>query len=240
MAAAEQIKQALATVPRSRQPLPGSEMDLSANTVDEESVVASYKAQRPIGLRDGEIYEADIPAYESFSTDATADNTETFNLSHDLVDSDTVAEDLVLYLAGTGYVSPDAVDYDTNTFDYTDSGTDNTIHAWYMTADQAPVSIRKVSPKNVPEEIDEDDMGLKNLRNQHKDPLRFDFDHPFQGIVPTDWEIEVRIDAPYAVSWSEEGGDATPTNARISLPIFRARDEIQGLGGFIGAIAGRR
>ena len=240
MPSAEQIRQALATVPRSKQKLSGSQMDQQANSVGEESVVAEFQADRPIGLRDGRPYEVDIPAYESKTSDGTGGNTETITLSHDLVDADSVPNDVVVYVEGTGYVEPDAVDYAANTVDVTDPNTNNPVHIWYMAGDQARLTLRKTSPKGVPEDVDEDDMGLKNLRDQHKDPLRFDFDHPFEGIVPTDWSMEVRIDAPYQVSWSEAGGDATPTNARISLPIFRARDEIAGLGSFIGGLAGSR
>jgi hypothetical protein len=240
MPTAEQIQQALATVPRAKQKLSGSQMDLQTNTTGDPSVVAEYQADRPLGLRDGKPYEADIPAYESETSDGTADNSETITLGHDLVDAESVPNDVVVFVEGTGYVQPDAVRYDADEIDVTDPGTDNTIHIWYMAGDQARIVVRKTSPKGVPEDVDEDDMGLKNLRNQHKDPLRFDFERPYEGVIPTDWTIQLRIDAPYQVQWSAAGGDAEPTNARISLPIFRARDDIPGLGSFIGQIAGGR
>ena len=238
MPSEKEIKQALASVPRSRDKLAGSEMDTEGNVRDEESVVAAFKAERPLSLRDGAIYEVDVPAYESFSMPGDSSQT-TKSLANDLVEADTVTEDVVAYQGGSK-IEPDSVDYAANEITVTDDGTGNTLHVWYMAGDQAPVVIRKVSPGKTPETIDEDDMGLKNLRDQNKDPLRFDHDHAYQGVIPTDWEVEVRINAPYTVSWSEENGDAMPTNARISLPIFRARDEIPGLEGFIGAIAGRR
>lgn len=240
MPTAEQIKQALANVPRSKQKLSGSQMTLSANSPGEASVVAEYQAERPLGIRDRKPYEADIPAYESKTSDGSAGDSETFTLSHDLVDAESVPNPVVVYVEGTGYVEPDAVRYDADEVDVTDPGTNNPVHIWYMAGDQARIVVRKTSPKGVPEDVDEDDMGLKNLRDQHKDPLRFDFDHPFEGVIPTDWTIEIRIDAPYTVKWSAAGGDAEPTNARISLPIFRARDNIEGLSSFIGGIAGRR
>jgi len=240
MASAEQIRQAIATVPRQKQKLSGAEMTLRPNSQGQESAVAKVQANRPIGLRDGVPYDADIPAYESFTSDGTAGDSETKTLTYDLVDAQGVPNDVVVYIEGTGYVQPDSVDYANDTVTFTDPNTNNPVHVWYMAGDQARITIRKVSPKGVPEDVDEDDMGLKNLRDQHKDPLRFDFDRPFEGIVPTDWDIEIRIDAPYPVSWSEAGGDATPTNARISLPIYRARDEIPGLGSFIGSLAGSR
>jgi len=240
MASAEQIKQALATVPRAKQKLSGSQMDQSANSVGEASTVAEYQVDRPVGLRNGKPYEVDIPAYEEKTSNTSGGDSETFSLSHDLVDAESVPNDVVVYVEGTGYVEPDAVDYAADTVDVTDPNTENPVHIWYMAGDQARLTVRKVSPKGVPEDVDEDDMGLKNLRNQHKDPLRFDFGRPYEGIIPTDWKVQIRIDAPYQVVWSAAGGDATPTNARISLPIFRARDQIPGLGSFIGQIAGGR
>ena len=240
MPSAQQIKQALASVPRAKQKLSGSQMDLQANTTGDPSVVAEYQVNRPIGLRNGKPYEVDIPAYESFTSDGTGGDSETFNLNHDLVDAESVPNDVVVYIEGTGYVQPDSVDYANNAVDATDPNTDNPVHIWYMAGDQARIVVRKTSPKGVPEDVDEDDMGLKNLRNQHKDPLRFDFERPYAGVIPTDWKVQIRIDAPYNVSWSEAGGDATPTNARISLPIFRARDNSPGLGSFIGQLAGGR
>jgi len=238
MSTAEQIQQALASVPRAKQKLSGSQMNLSTNTVGDPSVVAEYQVARPVGLRDGQPYEVDIPAYQSFTSDGTGGDSETFTLAHDLVDAESVPNDVVVFVEGTGYVNPDAVDYSNNTVDVTDPNANNPVHIWSMAGDQARLVVRKTSPKGVPEDVDEDDMGLKNLRNQHKDPLRFDFDQPYAGVVPTDWTIEIRIDAPYSVSWSEAGGAAEPTNARISIPIFRARDDIPGLGSFIGQIAG--
>ncbi|UWG46579.1 VP4/VP17-like Major capsid protein [Halanaeroarchaeum sp. HSR-CO] len=239
MPGSEQVKRALASVPRSPDKLSGKTMALQANETGTDSVVASLKAERPIALREVS-YDVDLPAYESFTSDGTGGNTETFNLNYDAVDSDTIANDVLVYVTGTGYVEPDAVDYAADTVDVTDPGTDNAVHVWYFSADQATMRVRKVAPSNTWEDVDEDDMGLRNLRDQLADPLEFDFDHPFQGVVPTDWDLEVRIDAPYPISWSEEGGDATPTNARISLPIYRARDEIPGLGRFIAQKAATR
>lgn len=232
MPGAKQVQKKLASVPRSQDKLSQADMDLQANEVGADSVVATLKAQRPFGVQEA-VYDLDLPAYESFTSDGTGGNTETFNLSHEVVDSDTIADDVVVYVAGTGYVDPDAVDYENDTVDVTDPGTSNDIHVWYVVADQATMKVRKTAPSNVHEDIDEDDMGLRNIRDQLADPLEFEFDHAFQGIVPTDWDLEVRINAPYPVSWSEEGGSAEPTNARISIPIFRARDEIPGLGQFI-------
>lgn len=238
MAQAKQVKQALASVPRSPDKLRGADMALQGNTTGEDSVIAEFKAERPMSVRE-KAYNADIPAYESFASDGTGGNTETFNLSHDLVDADAIADDVVVYIEGTGYVKPDATDYDADTIDVTDPGTSNPVHVWYFVADQALMKVRKVAPKNVYEDIDEDDMGLRNIRDTLANPLEFDFRHPFQGVVPTDWKLQIRIKAPYQVSWSEAGGDATPTNARISIPVYRARQEINGLKPFIRQTASR-
>jgi len=222
------VVRALAEVPSRPQELSQDDLTLHDNTPGERSLIAEYKARRPFGLRQDAVFDLNLIAYESFSTDGSAGNTETFNLGHDLVDAVAVADDFVLY-EGPNEVQPDSVDYSADSFDYTDDGTNNTLHAFYVSSDQAHVEIEKHAPSNHYAGLDERDAGLVNLRDQGRDPLSFDFGDPLGGVVPTDWRVEVYVNAPYQITWSKEGGDATPRNALITFPIRRSEQEIERL-----------
>lgn len=228
---AKQVLQQLEQVPSANQRLSSAQGDwtTSGNTKNELTKVAEFQAQRPLAIREGESADVHFVAYEEFTTDGTASNTETFNLANDIIDADAIADDLVLFEGGSA-VSADSVDYSANSFDYTDDGTANTLHAYYVVSDQALVDIRKVAPKNVHETVKELDAGFANRRDQREDPVSFDFDHPLQGVVPTDWKVEVHIDAPYAVQWADDSDSAaTADNLLLDVPIRRARDNIEGL-----------
>jgi hypothetical protein len=188
----------MARVPAASQRLSAGDLDPQDNVPGERSLIASYKPDRPIALRERE-YDLHLVAYESFTTDGSADNTETFNLSHDLYDAASVPDDFLLNESGN-VVSPDSVDYANDSFDYTDDGTDNTLHAYYVVADQARVEIQKASPKGSVESIVERDAGLINRREQTRDPLAFGFDHPLEGLIPADWRLEIYVDAPTLAS----------------------------------------
>lgn len=105
-----------------------------------------------------------VMAHEQFTTNATAGDAETFNLSHRLADSPALSgaggengedtappaagqADLVLFENGSR-VAPDAVRYDyhgsnPNQIDYTDDGTGNTLDAYYVFRDSGQIEARK-------------------------------------------------------------------------------------------------
>lgn len=233
---ARAVLKALNQVPSAKQRLSAGDLDLEDNVPNERSLIASYKPDRPIALRETE-YDLHLVAYEEITTDGTADNTETFNLSHDLHDADAVATDLLLY-KGSNLVQPDSVDYANDSFDFTDSGTASTLHVYYVVADQARVEIQKASPKGTVEQITERDAGLINRREQTRDPLAFDFDHPLEGVIPADWRLEIYVDAPYQITWEDDTDGTTADNALVSFPINRTDQEIEGLGSVVGQVAG--
>jgi len=207
----------------------GGDWSEEANSANEQTSVASYQVERPVAIREGVSADVNIVAYEEFTSGMGDNSQETYNLSHNIADVDAVAEDLVLFQGGTS-VTPDSVDYDANSFDYTDDGSGDELDAFYVVVDQALVDIRKVAPRNVRESMKELDAGFANRRDQREDPLAFRFDEPLEGVVPTDWTIEVQIDAPYDVRWEGANNAASfPTNLRLQIPIRRARDEIPGL-----------
>lgn len=205
-------------------------MTLAPNTPGEESVVAEFKAVRPTAIREGVAYDANLAAYESFAANGTAGDSETFPLSHDLIDADSVADDIVVYEGETDVTSSISVDYAANEFTYSSPNTNTTLHAYYVSDEQARVEIVKKAPKNMDLTLDERDAGLINLRDQGRDPLDFDFSLPLAGWLPTNWRVQVVVDAPYQVEWENgANGEATPRNAVLSFPIFVANGEIEGL-----------
>ncbi len=72
-----------------------------------------------------------IPAYQQETTNATADDSEQFNLGHSVTDT-PVTQPVVVWLDGEYYGTPDSVDYDNDTVTVTDSGTDSTVHIYYI------------------------------------------------------------------------------------------------------------
>lgn len=227
-----QVMKALADVPRTHHRLSAAAGDwsVSGNTSGELTQIASFQAKRPLAVREGVMTDVHIVAYEGFtSPDLSSNSQNTYNLSNDIIDAPAVADSLVLY-QGTSPVTADSVDYSANSFDYTDDGTGNELHAYYIVGDQALVDIRKVAPKNVHQTMKELDAGFANLRDQGKDAVTFDFDDPLEAVIPTDWTLEVHIDAPYTVQWADDSDSAaTADNLLLDVPIARARDKIPGL-----------
>lgn len=225
----ENVLDRLRSVPSSNQWLTPDDFTQTGNTVNELSKIAEYQTEQPIAVRGGVAADVHMVAYEEFTTDGTASNTETFNLSHDIVDAASVADDFLLYEGGTEQ-SADSVDYAANSFDYTDDGTANTLHAYYIVGDQALLQFRKTAPKSHWDELKELDAGIVNLREQTRDPITFDFRDPLDGVIPTDWKLEVYINAPYTVQWEDDTDSAaTADNLMLSVPIRRATEEIPGL-----------
>ncbi|MFB6302773.1 MAG: hypothetical protein ABEH78_07940 [Haloferacaceae archaeon] len=195
-----------------------------------ETVVLETKADQPFALRNGVEYRLVPVARETFTTDGTGGNTETFSLSHDIIDSDQ-AEDLVLHEDGTGYVEEDAISYSNDTFDYTDDGTNNTLTAYYVTATQASWEIQKVGPGGSPDEtLVQHDGGLVARRDPNRDPLEFDLRaSPLQAVVPTNFRLQITVDGPYPAGW-DPSTDPDPINFLVSIPIARARaSSVEGL-----------
>jgi hypothetical protein len=196
--------------------------------------VLTRKSDVLTGIRQDRAPKFSIAAFESKTTDGTADNTETFSLSHDLVDSDAVVDSVEVYKddgATVTQVQPDSVDYDADTFDFTDSGTDNDLYVFYTAGDQARVVLRKTGPKNAYGDIIELDAGLLHRRNQTKDPVDLNFGSPLGGVAPEDWRIDLYVDAPYTARFDYDGGSepVSPGNAFVSLGVRRTAADVPGV-----------
>jgi len=228
---AKQALRALQSVDTDEDALTKADFDTSAGTPDQRSEVATYKTNRPLAIDQNRVFDLSLVAYETFTTDGTAGNTETFTLSNDLVESNAIGDSLVLYENGSE-VQPDSVDYGADTFDYTDDGTANDLEAYYAAGEQARLEIQKVAPNGTPETLYTGDLGMVHRKDLAKNPLRFDLDlSPFQPILPKNFRLEVHVDAPYTVAF--EQGDTTATNALFDIPTLGAPSEIEGLAGVV-------
>jgi len=200
----EAAGQAMQEVPAQNQKLRRSDFDLTNATANTRSKIAEYQAQLPLVIREAPMRLMFV-AHQEFTTDGTADNTETFNLSNNLIDTSNTTS-LVLY-EGSDRVQPDSVDYANDAFDYTDDGTANTLHAFYVPRDPVQVSIEKHAPTaqaNVAERLFDDATSVLHERNQNKEPPEWAFARsPREPVVPKDWTVEVYADGPVASEWDE-------------------------------------
>lgn len=211
-----------------------AQFTLTAGTANERSLVASVKADVPFAVREGVAARISFVTAEEFTTDATAGTAETFNLAHDIVKTDN-ATPFVLYDDGA-VVQADSVDYAANSFTYTDGATGSTLHAFYVARDPGAVTVEKVAPKTgsaISEDLHEDTTSGLADRNQNKEPVMMDFGHPLESVVPTNWKLNVYVDAPFAVRWDDSpltttNGD-TATNAVLNIPIHQFEQDVPGL-----------
>jgi hypothetical protein len=232
----------LRELPGKAQKLGRDDFELSNGVAGEESVVATYEAEVPLEVREGARARIQFVTAEEFTTDGSAGDAETFDLAHNLVETNN-ATNLVLYESGNR-VQPDSVDYAADSFDYTDDGTDNTLHAFYVARDPGRVRIEKVAPKTsaqVSEDLENETTSGLADRDQNKEPVTFDYGKPGEGVVPTDWTLRVVVDAPFAVAFNDDDlattTEDTASNALLELPIYQYEGKVAGLGQAIKAEA---
>lgn len=234
MASKQAVVQQLEETPGRSQHLSRTDMDLTDGTAGERSLVASYKASIPLAVLEDAAARLMFVTAEEFTTDGTTGNTETFSLAHNAVETKNT-QNFVLYEDGAR-VQPDAVDYAADSFDYTDDEASSTLHAFYVARDPGAVTIEKVAPKagsQVSEQIGEDTTSGLADRDQNKEPVEFDFMGPLEGVVPTNWKLNIYVDSPAAVRWDDSNltttNDDEATNAIVDLPIYQFRSNVPGL-----------
>lgn len=235
----------LAKIGRRPTELSPRQFQTSTNSQGQMSEVADFTVDTALAVRTGRSnpLRIAIPAYESKTTDGTAGNTETFALSYDLIDTPNTGS-LVLWENGT-LVSPDSVDFANDSFDYTDDGTGNTLHVYYIPGNAATLEVRKIMPNSkisAGEALYEGNLGLVHNAKQAEQPEYFTLNESeLQRFLAADMDLEVRIDAPYQIRWEDPDGDGTePTNALLQIPAQKADSEVEGLGSAIRADMGDR
>lgn len=221
------------------------EMDKSVNSQGQRSRIGRYRATTAHMLREGRgnPLKIAIPAYQQETTNATADDSETFNLGHSVTDT-PVTQPVVVWLDGEYYGTPDSVDYDADTITVTDSGTDSTVHIYYISDAAASLEIRKAASNadTGSQRVYTGNLGLVHEAPQIEQPeyLRLN-QTPLHNWVGTDMTVDVYLDAPYTVRWTDTNGDGTePTNALLHVPAMIGQSEVQGLTSAVGADMGRQ
>ncbi|WP_435358447.1 hypothetical protein [Haloarchaeobius sp. DFWS5] len=229
----QEAEAALKNTPAKNQSLKRADFELTDGATNQRTKIASFKAKVPLVLREAAMRLVFVVG-EEFTADGTG-NTETHNLSNELIDTPNTSS-LELYSDGQR-VQPDSVDYDANSFDYTDSGNDETLHAFYVARDPVKVSIERVAPKSqgrMADVVYDDVSAALHERNQTKEPPRMEFgEDPLKRVVPKDWKLEVYADGPVAYRWDDSGlatnnGDVA-VNAMMTIPVARSQKQIPGL-----------
>jgi len=205
------------------------DLNTQPTTPDELSLFAEFKAETALEVVEGEPVDLHLTAHETYDDDGNA-NEETVSLSHDLVDAPSVRNDVVVFRDGTA-IDPVSVDYGADEVTIDTNGNNETYDLYYVSGDQARAVLRIKAPRNVHHEPAEKDAGLANMRDQGKDPVTFEWSTALDGLVPTDWRVQVMVEAPYEVEYENDTrAGAKATNALLSLPIMKAAGEIEGLG----------
>ena len=234
----------VSSMPHSPSQVTRGDFDLSAATAtDKMETVAELQVKRLTTVRQGS-YDLDLVAYESFPSDSTTGDTDTFDLNHYPMESPSVAEGVVLYAGGERVADADfSVDFAANTLDYSGDETANDLHVFYTSAQQARYEIRKVAPNGTTEKLDEGDFSLVLRQDANKDPLAFEFDHPLQGVLPAYWRLQIRVDGPYVVRWTADAADGTARADQMlaDLPVNIAdREAPEWVDNVLRGIAGAR
>lgn len=208
--------------------------DLQANTPNEESDILERTIGVPFDVRDDRPFRVAIPAHETFTEDG-AINTETLNLSFDLIDCPAMGSDVVAFEGGTT-AAVSNIDNGANTVDVDTDGNGNTIDVFYAVGDPATITVEKRAPRSqgqVRDELYEDVLNLVHQKNQNEDPEHILTPTPTGGVFPSDFRLAVTIDAPYDVELdpiTRTNGDAVARNAVLQIPVKQAKNRVDGLG----------
>ncbi|WBE14031.1 major capsid protein PB2 [Saline Natrinema sp. J7-1 virus 1] len=194
------------------------------------SLIGSYRAPNPLVLRQNRPIRVIVTAFDSFTTDGNG-NSQTFNLSHDLVESPQ-SQDLMLFADGNR-AKPDSVDFAADSFDYTDGGAAEDLAAFYISGADCDFEIEKQAPStqgSVSERIFEESLSLLHQRDQDEQARTFDLNaSPLQPIVPRKWRLNVYAKGSYPVTWEDKDTGTTARNAVLSLPYKQGRNSVDGL-----------
>lgn len=225
------LQETLAAMSREPRPLsPLDDFEASVNQTGTESDILTLQAETVLALQAGEI-QVSIPAYESYETDGSAGNSETINLSHDLVDSPNT-QSVVLYENGNR-VAPDSIDYDANTITYTDDGTNNTLHIYYIVGDAATLRVEKRLPggkTSQSESLKTLNVGITNQKDQQENAEELRFGNSWlERYLATDMELVVTLDAPYTCRFEESTDGTQATNALFHMTAEQGSKRAPGL-----------
>jgi hypothetical protein len=227
--AAEEVVSRMQETAAVEQRLQLSDFDLSNGTSGSKTKIAEYQADLPIALRE-EAMRLVFVSHENFTTDGAGGNTETFNVSEDLIETPNTT-DLVTFLDGDR-AQPDSIDYANNAFDFTAPTGNSDLDVYYVHRTPVRVTIEKHAPTgqgSVSEILYDDVTAILHERNQNQEPPVPSMTHTLQPVVPADYSIEVYADGPAALDYYESSQGTEAPNAMLSIPINRSTERIEGL-----------
>ncbi|MCU4926653.1 hypothetical protein OB905_11780 [Halobacteria archaeon AArc-dxtr1] len=195
-----------------------------------KALLATFEAPNPMVLRADRPLRIAIPAFETFDTAGEAEP-QTFELGHDLVESPQ-SKDLLLFADGER-ISPESVDYDADSFEFDDGEEETELAVYYISGDDCELEIERQAPSShgaVHERVFEEPLALMHQRDQDEQPRTFDVgDSEFQRVIPTDWKLNIYVDAEYPVVLEDEATGTRARNAILSLPYVQAQEDVDGL-----------
>ncbi len=211
-----------------------ADFDLSAGVAGSRELVAEKKVSRPHALEQGSPIDVAVMAYDEFTANSTAGDQETFTLPHDLVESTATPESVIAY-EGDSRLSIDSYDEANDTVTVTPANADSTVGFYYASGEQARVTVQKTAPGSQAQEaLWSGDIGLIHMRDTAREPIAFEFEGSvLQPVIPTDWRLQVYVDAPYTARFAKDiggdGEDEAATNALLGFNYRATRDRIEGL-----------
>jgi hypothetical protein len=211
-----------------------ADFDLFAGVAGSNELVAEKQVLRPHALREGRPIDVAVMAYEEFTADGTAGNSETLNLSHNPVESTATPEPVVVY-ENDSRLAIDSRDYENNTITVTPANADSTLGVFYASGEQAQVAVQKTAPgAQAQETLFSGDIGLIHMRDTAREPITLEFDgSPVQPVIPTDWRLQVYVDAPYTARFAKDvggdGSDEQATNSLLGFGYRATQEDIEGL-----------
>lgn len=217
-----------------------AEGSIGSNTVGERSRFARFRAPTATRVKTGRSnpLRLALPAFEEFTSDGTTGNSETFTLSHSVVDA-PATQPVVVYIGGDRYGTPDAVDFDADTIDVTDPGSDNSVYVFYTSDEPAEVEIERATPSSsasAQEVIFRANLGLVHQAEQQEEPEFVTLERDLQAFLAADMTLDVQVDAPYSVRYTDPNGDgATADNTLLHIPAGRAKGKVRGLKAVLSA-----
>lgn len=228
------VLKALQETPAAQQRLKRQDFDLDNGTAGARTKIASYQAESPVAFRPEAVRLAFVTV-EEFTTSGNGAQ-ETFDLSHNILPTSNTT-DFVLYSDGAR-TQADTVDYAGDSFDYTDGGTQETLHAYYVPRDPVRVEILKQAPKSqgrVEEVLFDATTSMLHERNQHKEPPTMDFTgrSKLAPVVPRKWTVDVYAEGPVGFAWDDSdtanSQGTTAVNPVVSMPVNRAQRDVEDL-----------
>ena len=235
----KQVRKALDKAGRRKFPVGSRTFQTTANSMGQRSRIGRLRADTPLRLLEGQSHplRVAIPAYESFSTNGTADDQESFALSHDVTETPNTAP-VDVWLDGTHYGAPDSVDYSTGDITVTDSGTNSTVHVFYISGKAATLEIEKATggAKSKQQTLYKANTALVHATDQSEQPETFGFGTLWDSFVATDMTLDVYLNAPYVARFEDPDGDgARATNALLDFTAMKGTDSVAGLKGAVRA-----